>query len=156
MPAAKYGVDLTEEERQQLLQFIRKGKPGARKVARANTLLLADEGHTDAQVALALHLGIATVGRVRKRFVEEGLEPALTERHRPGQRPKLTGKEEAHLIAVACSDPPEGHGRWTLRLLADKAVELGLTDSIARETVRQILKRGTLNPGRRSSGASRR
>lgn len=119
MPAAKYVVDLTEEERERLLQFIRKGKPGARKVARANTLLLADEGRTDREVADALHIGTATVGRIRKRFVEEGLEVALAECPRPGQRPKLTGKEEAHLIAVACSDPPEGHagpcGSWRTR-----------------------------------------
>lgn len=156
MPAAKYVVDLTEEERERLLQLIRKGKPGARKVARANTLLLADEGRTDREVADALHTGTATVGRVRKRFVEEGLEAALAERPRLGQRPKLTGKEEAHLIAVACSDPPAGHGRWTLRLLADQAVELGLANSIARETVRQILKKQTSSPGRRNNGASQR
>ena len=156
MPAAKYSVDLTEEERQQLLQLIRKGKSGARKVARANTLLLADEGRTDAEVAQALHLGIATVGRTRKRFVEEGLEAALTERPRPGQRPKLTGKEAAHLIAIACSDPPEGHARWTLRLLAGKAVELGFADSIARETVRQVLKKQTSSPGGSNNGASRK
>jgi transposase len=142
MPAIKYVVDLTAEEREQLLQLLRKGKSPARKLARARILLQADEGRSDEQVAQALHVGSATVGRVRQRFVEEGLEAALTEHPRPGQRPKLTGKEEAHLMAVACSDPPEGHGRWTLRLLADKAVELGLTDSITRETVRQILKRG--------------
>ena len=123
MLATKYVVDHTEEERQQLLQLIRKGKPGARKMARANILLLADEDRTDAQVAEALHVGIATVGPTRKRFVEEGLASALTERPRPGQQPKLTGKQEAHLIAVACSDPPEGHGHWTLRLLAGKVVE---------------------------------
>lgn len=156
MPAIKYVVDLTAEEREQLLQLLRKGKSSARKLARARILLLADEGRSDEQVAQALHVGSATVGRVRQRFVEEGLAAALTERPRPGRQPKLTGKEEAHLIAVACSDPPEGHGRWTLRLLADKAVELGLADSITRETVRQLLKRGTLNPGRRSSGASQK
>jgi transposase len=92
MLATKYVVDHTEEERQQLLQLIRKGKPGARKVARANILLLTDEDRTDAQVAEALHVGIATVGPIRKRFVEEGLASALTERPRPGQQPKLTGK----------------------------------------------------------------
>ena len=156
MPAAKYIVDLAQEEREQLLQLIRKGTSRARKLARARILLKADEGLGDEQVAQALHVGSATVGRVRQRFVEEGLESALTERPRPGQRLKLNSKEEAHLIAVACSDPPKGHSRWTLRLLADKAVELGLADSIARETVRQVLKRGTLNPGRRSSGASQK
>jgi transposase len=156
MPAAKYVVDLTEEEREQLLQLLRKGRSPARKLARARILLQADEGRSDEQVAQALHVGSATVGRVRQRFVEEGLEAALTERPRPGKRPKLTGKEAAHLIAIACSDPPEGHSRWTLRLLADKAVELGFTDSITRETVRQMLKKQTSSPGRRSSGASRK
>lgn len=156
MPAIKYVVDLTEEERGQLLQLLRKGKSPARKLARARILLQADEGRSDEQVAQALHVGSATVGRIRQRFVQEGLESALAERPRPGQRPKLTGKEATHLVATACSAPPEGYARWTLRLLADKAVELGLVDSITRETVRQVLKKQRSSPGRKSNGASRR
>jgi transposase len=156
MPATKYIVDLTDEEREQLLQIIRKGNASARKLTRARILLKAHEGLTDQQVAKALNTGTATVARVRKRFVEEGQERALKERPRPGQRLKLDGKEQAHLIAVACSNPPEGHARWTLRLLASKVVELEFADSISPETVRQILKKQSLSPGRKSSGASQR
>jgi transposase len=126
MPAIKYIVDLTEKEREQLFQLIRKGNSAARKLTRARILLKANEGLTDAQVAKALDTGTATVSRVRKRFVEEGLDCALKERPRPGQRLRLDGKEQAHLIAVACSNPPEGHARWTLGLLAGQMVELGL------------------------------
>jgi len=156
MPAIKYTVDLTDEEVEQLHQLIRRGKPAARKVARARILLKANEGMSDSQVARALDVGIATVGRVRKRFVEEGLERALNERPRPGQQPKLDGKQEAHLIAVACTKAPEGHARWTLRLLAEKAVQLGLAEALSYETVRQVLKKTNSSPGRSSSGASRR
>jgi len=153
MPATKYRVDLSEEEREQRLQLIRKGSSSARKLTRARILLKANEGLTDQQVARALNTGTATVGRVRQRFVEEGLESALNERPRPGQRPKLTGRQEAHLIAVACTSPPQGHARWSLRLLAGKVVELGLADSLSPETVRKILKKQSLSPGRKSSGA---
>ena len=86
-------------------------------------------------------MSTATVSRIRRRFVEGGLEQGLTEKPRPGQRRKLSGKQEAHMIAVACSTPPEGHGRWTLRLLAGKVVELGFASSISPETVRQVLKK---------------
>jgi transposase len=153
MPVTKYIVDLTEEERAQLLQLIRKGNSAARKLARARILLKAAEGLSDAQIAKVLDLGTATVGRVRKRFVEEGLESALQERPRLGQRLKLDGKQQAHLLAVACTNPPQGHARWTLRLLAGRVVELGWAESISPETVRQVLKKQTSSPGRKSSGA---
>lgn len=153
MPATQYIVDLTEEERAQLLQLIRKGNSAARKLARARILLKAAEGLSDAQIAKVLDLGTATVGRVRKRFVEEGLESALQERPRLGQRLKLDGKQQAHLLAVACTNPPQGHARWTLRLLAGRVVELGWAESISPETVRQVLKKQTSSPGRKSSGA---
>jgi transposase len=156
MPAAKYIVDLTADERENLLQLIRRGKPAARKVTRARILLKADEGRTDSQIAGASHVGTATVGRVRQRFVEEGLDSALREKPRRGQRRKLTGKQEAHLIAVACSKAPEGHARWTLRLLAARVVELGFAEALSRETVRQMLKKATSSRGRKSSGASPR
>ncbi len=100
----------------------------------------------------ALLVGPSTVSRVRRRFVEEGLESALKERPRPGQRRKLDGKQEAHLVAVACSPAPEGRVRWTLQLLANKVVELDLADSISPETVRQMLKKTNLNRGRRRNG----
>ena len=123
---------------------------------RALILCKADEGLTDRQVAEALLVGPATVSRVRQRFVEGGLQRALDDLPRPGQRRKLDGKQEAHLVAVACSAPPEGHARWTLQLLADQAVKLELTGSISRETVRQVLKKTNSSRGGRRSGASPR
>ena len=121
---------------------------------RSLILCKVDEGLTDQQVAEAVMVGPATVGRVRQRFVEGGLKRALDDLPRPGQRRKLDGKQEAHLVAVACSAPPEGHARWTLRLLADQAVELGLTGSISRETVRQVLKKTNSSRGGRRSSLS--
>ena len=141
MGKAKYLVELAEEERVRLRTLLRGGKASVRMVARARVLLKADEGYTDGAVVEALDVSTATVSRVRKRFVELGLEEALRERPRPGQRRKLSGKQEAHIIAVACSTPPEGRARWTLRLLAGKVVELGFTPSISPETVRQVLKK---------------
>ena len=143
MPAKLYRVSLTQDEREDLLGIARRGKSSGRKVKRALILCKADEGLTDQQVAEALMVGPSTVGRVRQRFVEGGLERALNDLPRPGQRRKLDGKQEAHLVAVACSPPPEGHARWTLRLLAGQAVKLELTGSISRETVRQVLKKRT-------------
>ena len=156
MPAKLYRVNLTREERKHLLGITRRGKSSGRKVKRSLILCKADEGLTDQQVAEALMVGPATVGRVRQRFVEGGLERALDDLPRPGQRRKLDGKQEAHLVAVACSAAPEGHTRWTLRLLADEAVKLELTDSISRETVRQVLKKTNSSRGGRRSGASPR
>jgi transposase len=153
VPAKKYLVDLSEEEREHLQQLIRRGKPAARTVTRARILLKADEGCSDGQIVAALSTSLATVERVRQRCVEEGVESALKERPRRGSSPKLNGKEEAHLIAVACSAPPLGRARWSLRLLADKAVELDLCESISHETVRQTLKKTNSSRGKSSSGA---
>ena len=146
MPKKKYFVDLTADEREELRQLVRRGKHSSRKVTRARILLLAADGSTDEQIVLALATGFATVERTRKRFVEEALG-CLNERARRGQARKLTGKQEAHLVAVACSTPPEGRARWTLSLLADKVVELKYASTIARETVRQVLKKTNLNHG---------
>ncbi len=146
MPKKKYLVDLSPEEGEELRQLIRRGKHSSRKVTRARILLLAGDDATDEQIVDSLKTGFATVERTRKRFVEEGLE-CLNERPRRGQAPKLTGKQAAHLVAIACSTPPEGFARWTLRLLADKVVELKFADSITRETVRQVLKKTNLNLG---------
>ena len=156
MPAKLYRVNLTEAEREHLLGITRRGQSSGRKVKRSLILCKADEGLTDRQAAKALMVGPATVGRVRQRFVEGGLERALDDLPRPGQRRKLDGRQEAHLVAVACSAAPEGHTRWTLRLLADEAVKLELTDSISRETVRQVLKKTNSSRGGRRSGASPR
>ena len=156
MANVKYVVDLSQEEEQQLRKFISRGKVSARRAARARILLKANDGLSDEQVAVALEVGSATVGRIRQRFVEEGLDSALKDKPRPGRQRKLSGKQEAHLIAVACTDPPEGRARWTLRLLAGKVVELRLTESICHETVRQILKKTTSSLGNRTSGVFRR
>jgi transposase len=155
MPAVKYVVKLKPEQRKELLVTIRRGKSSARKMSRARILLKADERFTDEQIAEIVHVGSSTVGRVRQRFVEKGLDNALNELPRPGGRRKFTGKQEAHLIATACSKAPEGHARWTLRLLADKAVELGFSESCSYEAVRKVLKKTTSSRGKRSNGAYR-
>jgi transposase len=136
-----YKVALTEVERTELLALVGSGKADARRLRRARTLLLADEGYTDAAIASALHIGRATVERTRKRFAQEKLEAALTERPRPGGEPKLDAKQEAHLVALACSTPPKGKQRWALRALAGRMVALGMVDEISHETVRRSLKK---------------
>jgi transposase len=147
MPKKIYIVDLTEEERTYLLDFIRSGKQSARKLNRAQILLLADEGKADSEIAEALHTGTATVARTRQRFVEGNLEGALNERRRPGGQKKLDEKGEAILESVARSKPPEGRKRWTLQLVADRLVQLNVVDSISYETVRQELKKSDLSLG---------
>jgi transposase len=143
MPAKQYRVSLTQDEREHLLDLTRRGKSSVRRVKRSLILCKADEGLSDQQVSEALLVSPSTVSRVRRRFAEEGMESALTERPRPGQRRKLDGKQEAHLVAVACSQAPEGHTHWTLQLLANKVVQLKFSDSISLETVRQVLKKRT-------------
>lgn len=143
MPTIKYRVDLTNEERLQLQELTHKGISGARSQTRARILLKADEGLHDDEVARALDVGINTVARVRQRFVEGGLQRALKDAPRPGAAPKLDARQCAHVIALACSDAPCGRTRWTLRLLADKVVELGMSESFSREAVRRVLKKTT-------------
>ncbi len=147
MSAKRYVVDLTQEERETLHGLLRGGKAKARRIARAHILLLADEGKTDEAIREALHVGLSTVGRTRQRLVEGGLEWALSERPRPGAARKLDGKAEAFLIALACSGPPEGRTRWTMQLLADRLVELGVVERISDETVRCTLKKGRSSRG---------
>jgi transposase len=156
MPNKKYLVDLTEAERNELLALTTKGTVRARKMKRAQILLKADAGLTDAEIMAALDVSRPCVERVRQRFVEGGLLRALNDNPRPGQRRKLDGQQEARLIAEACSAAPAGHARWSLRLLADRVVELKLADKISPETVRQMLKKTTPNPGRRKNGVSRK
>jgi len=139
--AKKYVVELTDEERNQLLALLKKGKVAARKPCRAQTLLQAEKGASDLLIATTLHPGVATVERTRKRFVEEGLDTALTERRRPGGRLKSQGKDEAFLIAPACSMPPNGRKRGTLQLLADRLVEVGIVDTISGDTIGRTLKK---------------
>ena len=156
MPALKYKVELKESERTHLKELASRGETSARKVKRALALLKADEGLTDRDIARGLLISASTVGRVRTRYVKEGLDSAFNERARPGQKRKLDGRQEAHLIAIACSAAPEGHADWTLQLLADEVVALGFAESISLETVRQILKKTNASRGRRNSGASPR
>ena len=156
MAAIKYKVELTEAERSRLNEVSQRGKTSGRTVKRALSLLKADQGLRDREIADVLLVNAATVARARKRYVEEGLEAAINDRPRPGQERKLDGKQEADLIAFACSAAPEGHTHWTLQLLADKVVELEFAESISLETVRQILKKTNSSPGRRKSGVSPR
>jgi transposase len=141
MPRKVYLINLTDEERQMLFEMTRKGKINARKLKRAMILLKADEGLTDPQIMAALNVSRPCVERIRKRFVSDGLQRALNEDPRPGQKRKLDGRAEATLIATACTDAPEGHARWTLRLLAGKLVELQVVETISHETVRRTLKK---------------
>jgi transposase len=144
----KYRVTLTAAERQELEQVLARGKADVRKLKHAQILLKADAAEggpawSAERIAQALDAGVATIERLRRRFVEEGLAAALSP-YRGGKRlydRKLDGAQEAHLIALACSAPPEGHGRWTLRLLARRMVELQHLDTLSHETVRQTLKK---------------
>lgn len=161
MPQKKYIVDLSTEERAELLALTSKGTVRARKMKRAQILLKADEGLSDAAIVAALGVSRPCVERVRQRFVEalrevarrEGNLPrALNDNPRPGQKRKLTGHQEARLIAEACTTPPAGRARWTLRLLAGRMVELNIVDSLSHESVRRVLKKTTSSPGRSASG----
>jgi transposase len=144
----KFKVTLSDDERHDLEQLIRRGKTAARKLAHARILLLADEseghrGRADKEITETLHVGLRTVERVRKRFVTEGLEQALNPRPQP-RRPdkiKLSEAGERQLIELACTDPPDGRGSWTLQLLADRLVVLGQVESVSYETVRKVLKK---------------
>jgi transposase len=142
----KYRVTLTVEERQQLEQLLSKGKAAARRLTRARVLLKVDAGPSgpswdDEQVREAVEVGLSTVYRVRQDFVESGLEAALEPRPKGHRLRKLDGDQEAHLIALACSAPPAGRRRWTVRLLAERFVELKEVEGISPETVRQALKK---------------
>lgn len=145
--AKRYRVTLTQPERQELQHLISRGKADARKLAHARILLQADEAEggprrTDGQIASSLDTATRTIERVRERFVEQGLDAALVPK--PSKRVyarKLDGRQEAKLIALACSKPPAGKARWTLRLLADEMVELEVVESLSHETVRQALKK---------------
>jgi transposase len=158
----KYRVTLDAEEHAALGHLISAGKAASRRLAHARILLLADavhgEGHGDEEIVAALGASLRTVARVRKRFVTEGIESALDPRPRPARpdKVKIKGDVEQKLIKLACTDPPRGRCHWTLRLLADEMVVLGLVDSISTETVRQALKKTISSLGSSSHGASPR
>jgi len=143
----KERLELTETERQKLQELVRKGENKARVITRARLLLLSDQGWDDQQVADALQIGRATVERIRRRAVREGVETALVDRPRPGQKRKLDDKQEARLVAIACSDPPLGQKRWTVRLLMEEILQQEMVDTISFETVRRVLKKTMSNRG---------
>jgi transposase len=151
-----YLVDLSDDERQQVQTLIHGGTARARRVNRAHILLHADAGKGDKEIAAALHTSESTVWRIRRRFTEAGLHAALHEVVRPGGARKLTGEQEAYVVALACSTPPAGRKEWTMQLLADRVVALGMAEAISDETIRRTLKRGASSHGNTSSGASPR
>lgn len=141
MPKKLYHVHLTAAQQQELQTLVSTGSHAARTIKRANILLLADQGKPDHEISTLLGCHPTTVERIRKCFLADGLPMALQEKPRPGQPVKLDGKAEAYLIALACSDPPEGRKTWTMDLLAGHLVDRHLVDSIAAETVRLRLKK---------------
>ena len=154
--AHKYIVNLTEEEREGLQKLVTSGRTAARTLTRARILLKTASGAKDETIAQALDVALATIYRVRQRCVEEGVEAAITARRpRRDYRRKLDGDQEAHLIALVCGQAPEGHVRWSLRLLANSMVELGYVDSVSHETVRGTLEKTNSSLGETSSGSSR-
>lgn len=142
-PKQRYKVALSSEEVAELQALTRRGELSARKLRRAQVMLYSHEGLSDQKIANLLGCRRETVFRLRRRYSTEGLASALEEKPRAGAAPKLGAKGEAHLIALACSDAPEGRESWTMQLLADKMVELGIVEEVSDETVRRILKKKT-------------
>ena len=147
--AKKYIVDLSKDEKAELVSLTQKGRPGARKIKRANILLLVDSGKPDFEVAELLHTSWLTVLRTRQRYVEGGLDFALNELPRAGRLPKIDDKIETILTTLAQSHPPNGRVRWTLQLLADRLVALTRLESLSYEAVRLVLKKNELKPWQR-------
>src|SRR5215472_6310549 len=145
----RYRVELSQTERDQLTALLSGGKHAARRLKRAQILLAADALASDEEIARSVGVGRSTVYRTKRRFVLGNLEAALNEEPRPGASRKLSGKDEALLVATACSKPPEGRARWTLELLADELVRLTEHDNISRETVRRRLAENELKPWRK-------
>ena len=150
MPKVRYHVRLSEEERKTLLNLVSKGSASAKSIMHANVLLAADENgaggrKSEAEIAALFHIHPQTVHTIRRQYSEKGLQAALDRKKRktPPVEPKITGEVEAKIIALSCSSPPPGRSRWSLRLLADKAVELQYIDSISHEAVGRLLKKRT-------------
>jgi Homeodomain-like domain len=159
----KYVVKLSEAERERLQALINKGKSPAKRLLKARILLKADasehgEGWSDGRIVEALDTNMSMVSRVRQQFVEEGLEAVLSRKQRatPAITPIFDGEKEARLTALACSTPPEGYSRWTLRLLEDKVVELGIVERASDNTIGRVLKKTRFNLTAKSNGLSRR
>lgn len=159
--AKKHVVALTDEERESLSRVVNRGRDSARKIARARVLLRVDAGETDEEAADAAGVSVGTVERVRKRFAAGGVGAAVERRPQPPRplKRKLDGDAEARLVTLACSRPPDGYGRWTLDLLADRLVRLnvvGAGRTVSRDTVGRCLKKMRSSRGASTSGASRR
>jgi hypothetical protein len=159
MPKIKYRLALTAEEREALDTIVRKGKHSSNKVLNALILLNCDEqaptqrALNEQQIADVLNISVMKLYRVKQRFVDDGLEVALNGRKsQRAYEKKADGDFEAHLVALSCSQPPAGQLRWSLRLLADKVVELQYVESVSHETVRRVLKKTNSNPGKKPSG----
>lgn len=156
----RYKVTLTKEEREELQELVKKGKRAARVIRNALILLNCDEGpfgdrSKNEEVAKVLQIGDRTIDRLKKLFVGQGLEVAVYGKTEVGQRyyhRVMDGEREAKLVTLCCSDPPEGHAKWSLRLLADKMVELKYVDSVSYETIRRTLKKTNLSPGKSRDG----
>ena len=156
---AKVGVPpfcLTDDEREFVFETLTKGVHGARVITRARILFKLDKGCSHADIRDGLDTTLGTIVKTRTRYLQGGLEHALGELPRPGQKPKFDAVQAATIIATACSSAPDGREHWTLRMLGSKAVELGFVDSCSPETIRQLLKKASSNPGKSRSGASPR
>ena len=143
MSLKNHRVKLNEQECQYLQKIVESGKDKARKITRCRILLLADEskGKTDQEISDALDVCLATIFNTRRRYHQGGLERAIEEAARSGQPPKFTGKSMAKITAIACSKPPEGRAKWSLRLLADRVIELDIVETISHQSIRNILKK---------------
>lgn len=142
----KNEIKLKKQDRIYLKDLVSKGKEKARTITRGRILLMSDEGKNDTAIIETLDIARNTARQVRQRYVEDGLDSAIHERARSGAPVKIDGRQKAKITALACSDPPEGRGRWTLRLLADKVVELNIADEISHMQVDRILKKTKSNP----------
>lgn len=147
MPKKNQIIQLSDEEYIQLHQYVREGKKSSRAITRARVLLLADEHVPDEEICQQLDVGRVTVYRIRRKYHDGGLAQALQDKQRSGAPAKIDGRVEASLTMLACSAPPEGYGRWTLQLLADKLIELKVINAISLESVRTALKKTNLNRG---------
>ncbi len=155
MAVRKYTVNLSKAEQETLQALIQNEAPRNRRVKHAKILLESDKQKSAAYVAEWVGVGHSTVERTRQRYAEGGLAAALNDKPRPGGIPKLDGKQQAFVIALACSDTPDGQERWTMQMLADKIVELGVVEApVSHDTVRRVLKKTTLNRGSKNNGAS--
>ena len=138
-------VKLKPRERKKLGQLISRGTEKARKITRGRILLMADENETDTYIMETLKVARNTIRQVRSRYIQKGMESAINEQSRTGAPKKFTGKQKAKITVIACSEPPEGRSRWTLRLIADKVVEMKIADDVSHQTVKRILKKTNLS-----------